>query len=177
MWKKEANCLADLYRNSEAFGASFRDEVKNLSVGYARAVTGDEWKHMARGGSSALAQAAFNKLFFAYMAYSPSTERERIFFTESIRKLNDLSELRRTRLSEARAGIHPVLRFVLLVGALATIIFTFFFGSENPKAQVLMTMLLAIVISLVLYTIMMFDYPFTGDVNISPETFNHIFSF
>ena len=170
----EANCLVDLYRDSDALGGAFREEVKRLSSGYADAVVGDEWKKMAKASSSVLAQVAFDRLFAVYASYSPATETEKIFFAESVRKLNELSELRRTRLSEARTGIHPVLWFVLLAGAITTIAFTFFFGSDNPKAQILMTTLLATLIALILYLIIMFDFPFTGDVSITSAAFQHV---
>jgi len=72
------------------------------------------------------------------------------------------------------AGIHPLLWFVLIGGALATISFTFLFGAENLKAQIIMVVLLSAVISLILFTIMSLDFPFTGAVSISPEPFKWI---
>jgi len=172
----EANCLADLYRNSDGFSADFRARIKDLSTGYANAIINDEWEMLAKGDSSPAAQKAFDSLSEAYTTYSPSTEREKIFFAESVRKLTELSDLRRMRIVDAGSGIHPTLWLVLLVGGVTTIVFTFFFGSENPRAQMLMTVLLAVMIALILYTILMFDFPFTGGIRISPRAFDNIIS-
>ena len=170
----EANCLADLYRNADGFPKAFQERVKALSTGYARTIVDDEWKVLARGKASPAAQQAFESLSAAYTAYTPSAEREKIFFAESVRRLSELSDLRRMRLAESRSGIHPVLWFVLLTCGIVTITFTFFFGSESPRAQVLMTTLLATLIALILYTILMFDFPFTGDVSIRPDAFRQL---
>ena len=167
----EANCLADLYRNADGFPGAFQERVKALSAGYAQMIIDDEWKVLAKGKASPAAQQAFEKLSAAYTAYEPAGEREKIFFAESVGKLSELSDLRRMRIAESRSGVHPVLWFVLLAGGVVTITFTFFFGSDNHAAQVLMTTLLATLIALILYTILMFDFPFTGDVSIAADAF------
>jgi len=58
---------------------------------------------------------------------------------------------------------------------MVTISFTFFFGAESLNTQMVMAVLLAIIISLILFTILMLDYPFTGDVRISPPDVYKIF--
>lgn len=89
-------------------------------------------------------------------------------------KMNDAGELRRQRIIDAGTGIHPVLWFVLLLGGLITVVFTFFFGSENLVAQRIMTTLLAVLIALILFTILVMDFPFTGDLSVQPTAFQQI---
>jgi len=173
----EANYLTDLVRDSGALSESFKDEVHNLTDEYAKSVINDEWKSMARGESSPRVQEAVKKLEALYDNYLPKTETERIFFAESVRKLNELCELRRSRLIDAKTGVHPILWFVLIVGAVSTIIFTYFFGSENLKAHVMMTAIISIVLALILFTILSFDFPFTGDVSISPRAFSEMLKY
>ena len=50
-----------------------------------------------------------------------------------------------------------------------TVGFTFFFGLENLRAQVLMSGMLALVIFLALFVAMSIDHPFTGPVSVEPE--------
>ena len=66
---------------------------------------------------------------------------------------------------------------ILLAGAVVTVVFTFFFGSDNHKAQILMTSLLTALIALIIYTILMLDFPFTGSVRIEPKTFMQVIGF
>lgn len=172
--ESEANCLLDIYLDAECFQKDFKENVRALIREYADVVVKDEWKLLAEGRVSPDAAAVVKKLWNNYSAYSPSTETERVFFAESIRKLNEMVEFRRMRVIESRTGVEPVLWFVLIAGAAVTISFTFFFGAESLKAQMLMSVLLAVLISLILLTIFLFDFPFTGDVSIKPVAFQRV---
>lgn len=167
----EANCLVDLAMDAEAFSPEFKKDIRALLYQYAEIVVNEEWPAMAKGGAGPHMRGITEKMWRAYSAYEPETEAQKAFFTESIKKLNDLGELRRSRLLDAQTGVHPILWFVLILGGLVTISFTFFFGAENLKAQLTMAILLAILISLILFTILAMDFPFTGEVSISPDPF------
>ncbi len=169
--QREANFLDDLYRDAECFPRDFKENVRTLTNDYAKVVMNEEWKTIAKGQASPRAGEILRKLWALYSSYSPKTETERIFFGESVRKLNNLCELRTMRLLDSRNGIHPLLWFVLITGGITTIAFTFFFGSENLRAQLTMSVLLAILISLILFTILLLDFPFTGDISISSSPF------
>lgn len=167
----EASYLADLYGDAEAFSPDFSQKVRNLLREYRQTVVDYEWKTMARGEMSLEAEKSIKKIWSLYTTYQPKTSAEHSFFEESIRKLNLLRELRRQRLMDSKSGLEPLLWFVLIVGGLSTVSFAFLFGAENKKAQIVMAILLSLTISLILFTIMEMDYPFTGDIAISPEAF------
>ena len=172
--QQEANCLADVYRNSEAFAPGFHQKAGDLLREYRQAVINHEWKTMASGEMSPDVEKIMRKIWALYIVYQPKTSTEQSFFDESVRKLNLLQELRQQRLMDSRTGIEPLLWFVLMAGGFSTICFTFFFGAENLRAQLAMVALLAITISLILFTIMSLDFPFTGSLSISPDPFKQI---
>lgn len=172
--EQEANCLADVYRDSEAFAPGFHQQVGDVLRAYRQAIIEDEWKTMAQGKMSLQAETLIRKLWALYVSYQPQTAAEQSFFDESVRKLNLLRELRRQRIMDSRTGVQPLLWFVLAAGGISTISFTFFFGAENFRAQLGMVTLLAITISLILFTMLSMDFPFTGSVSISPEPFQQI---
>jgi len=62
-----------------------------------------------------------------------------------------------------------ILWAVLILGGLITVAFTFFFGSDNMIAQHIMTIMVAVLIALVLFTIFVLDFPFTGDLRVPVE--------
>jgi hypothetical protein len=171
---REANYLAAVYRDSGALPAAFRGKVKIALQSYVSEVINDEWPLLAKGERSAKVQAAQDRLWDLLSGYEPRTENEKIFFSEMVKKFNEAGEYRRLRLLNAREGIHPILWFVLISGGLITIAFTFFFGTENFGPQLWMSGMLAALIALALLTIMMLDYPFSGDVSIRPDTFRVI---
>jgi ABC-type multidrug transport system fused ATPase/permease subunit len=169
--QQEENCVIDLWRDAAAFSPDFKKEVRGLFKEYAQVIVQEEWDMLARGDYSRKAGQVVNKIWSLYSNYQPRDMKEMAFFQESIKKLNEFGELRLMRLMDARKGVHPILWFVLITGGIVTIAFTFFFGAESLNTQMAMSVLLAMIISLILFTVLMLDYPFTGDVKISPETF------
>ena len=169
----EVNCLANLYINSEPFEQVFKQKVHDGVVTYTRAVI-DEWDMLEKGECNPKAQKAIEQLILLYSDYSPKSETEKVFFAESINKVNELLGLRRMRLMDSHTGIHFLLWFVLIIGGIITIVFTIFFGTESLNAKILMSMLLAVLIVLVLFTILEFSFPFTGSASVSCEPFQQL---
>ena len=69
-----------------------------------------------------------------------------------------------------------VLWLVLVAGGLITLGYPSFFGSSNVRAQALMTASLAALVALSLFVCLALDFPFTGQVAISPEPFERALS-
>ena len=172
--EKEANYYADLYRDSAALSADAQTKIRAALTAYISSSVDDEWPLLAKGGSSEKTNKLFLKVWDVYTGYSPKTEMQKVFFSESVQKLNDASELRRERILDARTGLHPVLWFILILSGALTVLFTFFFGTENRIEQLCMTCLLSSLIAMVLFTIMVFDYPFTGGVSVSSSVFKQL---
>ena len=167
----EANYMSDIYRDAEAFSPDFRQKVGDLLREYRKEVVEKEWNAMQRGQMSWEVEMTMRKIWDLYTTYQAKTTTEVAFFDESVKKLNLFRELRRQRLMDSRTGIPPLLWFVLLVGAVSTISFTFLFGTDSLKAQIVMGVLLSTMIALILFTIMSLDFPFTGTVSASSEPF------
>ncbi|HEX5508834.1 MAG TPA: hypothetical protein VFX37_10060 [Pseudolabrys sp.] len=165
----EAGAIVALYRLSEGVtaegGASIRKDINS----YVRAVIASDWPSMARGTLSAQANEALNKLYAAAFAAAPAGNRGASTLAELFHQLDQVTQSRRQR-GVLCGGIVPgVIWAALFLGACLTIGFTFFFGTRNLGAQVLMTGLLSFLIFMVLLVIISIDHPFTGDVSVQPE--------
>lgn len=172
----EANYIAALYRDSTPFPAEFRAELKSELTNYVNAIINEEWQMMAKGQRSASVQRIQGELWQLYGGFQPKNETQKIFFAESVKKLNQAAEMRRQRIVYADTGIHPILYFVLIVGSFITIAFTMLFGTENLVPHMVMVSLLAALIAITLFTVIAMDYPFTGDISITPDVFKNILS-
>jgi hypothetical protein len=172
----EANCIAALYRDSTPFPAEFRAELKSELTNYVKAIIHEEWQMMAKGKRIGSVQKTQVELWELYGGFQPNNEAQKIFFTESVKKLNQATEMRRQRIIYASTGIHPILYFVLIVGSFITIAFTMLFGTENIIPHLIMVSFLAAMIAITLFTVIAMDYPFTGDISITPDVFTHILS-
>jgi Protein of unknown function (DUF4239) len=171
--EKEANELADLFRNAQAFSEDFREELEPNLRSYVRLVVEKEWPAMAEGKSSAEAWDAYNRLWQTYYRFRPQNEYEQVWYAQSLARLNQLGDQRRLRLLSGQSGAIPAVMWGVLVGAgVITIAFSFLFGTKNAVAQALMTGGLAMTIALVLLSIMAMEHPFAGISHLEPEAFH-----
>jgi hypothetical protein len=166
--QKEANCLIELYRSTEAFLPEIKQEVRGLLEEYTKSVINDEWKTLTKSELNLRTTEIAKKLWQIFSSYSPKTETEQIFLQESIHKLYELREYRAERLDNSKTGIHPLLWLVLIVGEMATVASIAFF-TEDLRAKVTMAFLFAVLVGLIFFTIMLFDFPFTGEFTVSSE--------
>ena len=84
-----------------------------------------------------------------------------------------MTDNRNERLDSASGSVPGILWIVLIVGGLITLGFPAFFASTNVGAQVLMTASLAVLVAIALLLAIVFDYPFTGAVQVSSLPFEH----
>ncbi len=166
----EANKLGDILRNAEGYPDPFGREVQQQAHDYARAVVA-EWEEVGRGGEGIRAREAFDRLWLLYQRYDPRTARENALYAEGLDRLSELREQRRLRLLHVKQSVPGLLWFVLLVGGFVTVGSALFFGLRNLRAQVALTAMLAVIISLALLVVFAFDHPFITDIRVTPEAF------
>lgn len=174
---QEANIFAAIFRDSVGLPEPFKSQYLEANSKYLDAVITYEWPVMQYGQRSMEAQVLADKVWELTGTFEPKSEKEKIFFSEILRKMNEAGEMRRQRLMDARTGVHPALWFVLLLGGIITVAFTFFFGSENLYSQIIMTTLLAVLIVLILFTILVMDFPYSGDMSIPVAPFVQVLEF
>jgi hypothetical protein len=135
--EQEANDLADLYRDAETFPSDVRTQLKDQIREYVRLTVQKEWPAMAVGKSSPEVWDAYVQLWRTYYQFSPGTDQEKTWYSQSLTKLNDMGDQRRMRLLTSRMGSVPHMMWVALLGTGAiTIAFSFLFGTPNATAQI-----------------------------------------
>jgi hypothetical protein len=167
VWQDFDKAQNNTVMEANYFAEPFRSRFIDANATYIDALVKYEWPEMQRGERSAEAQVAANKVWELTTSFDPKTAKEEIFFSEMLGKMNSAVEMRRARIQDAGSGLHPSLWFVLLLGGIITVVFTLFFGSENLFAQLTMTTMLAVLIVLILFTILLMDFPYSGDLSIS----------
>jgi Na+/proline symporter len=166
---QEAGALTALYRLSGSLDPDAQAGVRDALARYLHTTIAEDWPAMARGTASPGATRALTAVYGAVLAHDPSGPRGGALLGEMLGQLDQVTQARRRRLGLA-AGIVPALIWlVLFTGAVVTIAFAFFFGTQNLRAQVLMSGMLALMISLSLFVVVSIDHPFTGPVRVLPE--------
>jgi hypothetical protein len=171
--RDEAKAVVDLYRITFALPVEGGAEIRKHLVSYTNNVREDEWSTMALGEPSDAVVRDLDRLSQAIFAVSPSNSQELALYQNALRLLAVMTDNRNERLDSSDGSMPWILWFVLIVGGVITLGYPAFFGSTNVVAQVLMTAALAALVALSLLLGLAFDYPFTGDVRISPAPFDH----
>ncbi len=178
VWEKFSDAQTSVAEEAGATGALFHyaegEEPEALAVrtalaNYLRTAIEDEWPAMARETESPSTERALNSLYAAALALNRSGARTTADMSEVFRQLDNVTAARRVRLHLATGLVPNVIWIVLFTGALLTVGFTLFFGSENLVAQVSMTGVLSVLVTMGLVVIISIDHPFTGPVYIHPE--------
>jgi hypothetical protein len=171
---QEARYLRDLYFITKAFPQPTQGELQQHLRIYRDSVVNDEWKSLARGEANPETIQLLHQIGDAYLRFHPSNDQEKDFYNTSIGCLTTMNSLRASRIDDSSSGLPPILLFVLLVGAAATIGLSYLFEAQNYWLQVTLTIVLTGVICMTLWIIIDLDFPFTGGARISPESFQRI---
>ncbi len=91
--------------------------------------------------------------------------------SEGLSQLDELDEARALRLIEVREGLPPIMWVVLVVGGVLMVTFTYLFGMEAARLHMLAVAALTVIVTLILYTVAVLEYPFNADVRVQPDAF------
>jgi len=171
---EEARCLQSLYLDSEAFPESFQENARKLMREYRDALVTRDWKSIERGEADPKTTELLHKLTGAYAHFKVTDASEAAYFHESVRNINMLQTLRASRIEDSGTGLIPFIWGVLNAVGVATISFSYLFGTKKLRSHAIMTVLLTVVVALALYTIVNLDFPFTGLVAIGPDAFSRL---
>ena len=165
---EEAGATAALFRYAEGKEPE-AIAVRAALVNYLKTAIDEEWPAMSLESEAHGVTHALNQLYSAALALNRSGTRNTADMTEVFRQIDNVTAARRIRLHLSTGLVPDVIWIALFMGALLTVGFTLFFGSENLLAQVSMTGVLSLLVTLGLVVIISVDHPFTGPVYIHPD--------
>lgn len=169
--EQEANSLADVFLLSESFPKEKCRKVQIVCNDYVKEILTEEWPAMAEGKISKTARKAIVELMKEVMSFEPVTENQKAIYPLAVQEACQVWDYRRARTNMAQHGIPVVEWVVLIIGAIVTIVFTYFFGLSDARAQMAMTAMVSLLISLNMYLVILFGAPFSGDLQVSPDAF------
>ena len=170
----EANEVAEIFWLAHALPQPEGRHIQALARSYAQVVVNEEWPLMKQGEASQNAWVILDGIRGSIQELDPNTDTEHVLYDQGLQRVHDLADARRERLLYAEEGLPLILWVVLVVGAVIAVGFTYLFGLENTTTHVLMVAALALIISLVLFTVAALDYPFKGDIRVGPDAFEHV---
>ena len=176
---KEAGAAATVFRLTRGIDPEHGAAIRKATTDYLTSAIANDWPGMASGKHSPATTEALNEIYHAvFKFHSFGTDeglvlaqllRRELALAELLRQVDRISEARRERLVLAAGVVPPLIYMVLFGGAFLTVGFTFFFGTENLRAQALMTGALSVLIFAGLLTVVAYAHAFAGTVKVGPE--------
>ncbi|MBX9686986.1 MAG: DUF4239 domain-containing protein [Candidatus Obscuribacterales bacterium] len=169
--EQEASALASVFRLADGLSDEGKNKLQRLCLNYAEEVIHVEWPLLAKKETSMQTWETYRKLWRGCTEYDPETPRQVAAHSALLPCMATLGECRRLRVDALHNGLHPVLWCSLIIGGVATILFTYFFNVENIRIQAVMVSIVSLVICLNIFLLFSYDDPFSGEVMINPTAF------
>jgi Na+/melibiose symporter-like transporter len=141
---------------------------------YLKAAIDRDWPAMAQETRSREAKQALDGLYAAMLRLAADGSRQPPVLLEMFKQLDAVTQARRARLHLAAGAVPEIIWLVLTCGAALTVGFTFFFGTKNLPAQVMMTGILSLLVFMALLVIVSIDHPFTGPSSVGSEPLQNV---
>jgi hypothetical protein len=168
--------MTDLYRDAVYFDKESLPIIRSNLKKYAEYVIQKEWNNPGDLSRRMQADAILQELWKSYEGIDLSNEKASIWYQYTISKLDDLMNARLEREFYSWQNLSSMMWTILILGAIITICFMFFFSLENMRLQMLMTALLTIYITFMLYLVFSLDHVFEGTPHLTPRAFEESLS-
>lgn len=170
----EASYLAELYRDAGVFSDKDKRLIQDALKKYAEKVVYDEWPLMATGVANHNKIDSLKDIWAAYYNVDTTTNKQEIWYSVSINKLNELLNKRLSRLLGSKESLGAEMWTFLILGGLTVVTFIWFFTIESLTSHLLMASLLAATTAFLLFLIYSLDTAFSGQVSITPEAMENV---
>lgn len=167
----ESNALADVILLANQLPSEQRTRVQTRAMAYIDRVLEEEWPMLDHGQFAPSARRAAFDLIDAVSGFEPQTGKEQEIYAAEVEVLCEFWNARRTRVNTAAHGVPTLEWVVLLLGGIITVSFTYFFKLEHLQIQIIMTAMVAMIIAVCLFLVLMFGYPYSGELKVDPSNF------
>jgi len=170
----EASSLSTMYRSADGYPEPLRSNLRGQLRDYTHYVIEKDWPAHRKaeilvGGEHRL-QAIRQTLF----SFEPTAKTQEALHGEMLRYFNSLNVSREQRLSAVAASIPNVLWYVVLIGAMITIVFIWMLHMDFVP-QILLGGLTAFFLGIMTFLIYAMDHPLQGGVSVGPEPFQSVY--
>jgi hypothetical protein len=169
----EAVTVENLYNNAVAFGDQARPLQRDL-LAYGSRVINQEWSVMRdHQHGDQPTDVLLDRVWTDLQGIRTTGPDQDAFYSQSITAINKLEEERNARLDDASRSLPFALWSVLIMGAIITVGFTYFFGVSHLAAHAMMVAALSAIIGIALFLAVSLDLPYSGDLGIKPTALQH----
>jgi hypothetical protein len=171
---QEAASMSGLYRVFSGYPKPTRDELRQLLREYARSVISEDWPAQRRGETTRGGTELVTKIQTVLYAFEPQTPGQELLHGQALSSFNDLRDFRRLRLYAVTSGIPELLWYVVLIGAITSMVLFWMLEMKFLPHLLLGGISNFFLATLIAFVVAM-DNPFLGEVSISSSPFEQIY--
>jgi hypothetical protein len=147
---------------------------KQSLIAYTDDIVDDEFPRMRQGETIEQQSDHLTDVWQRYLQVEPVSQREIAFYQESITRLDELGNARKTRISGSQSEIPGELWVLLLGGGMVMLLFAYMFPSPDVVVHGVLIALAGSLLAFVLYLTFAMEHPFVGSIAVSPEAYQHV---
>jgi hypothetical protein len=169
--ENESDFVGGIYFDTQGLPQAKGKEIRDAVARYVSIVIEVEWPIQRAGKQPDQGWKPLRELGTAIATIRPQNLGEAVIEAELLRTWNELYLARSSRLSAVEGHIPGVIWWIILLGAAITTGYTYYFGFENFGMHMAMTATVAATLALVVVLIIALDWPFRGEVSVTPDPF------
>ncbi|MCX4094398.1 DUF4239 domain-containing protein [Nocardia sp. alder85J] len=165
----EAAAVGTLYREVSAYPEPQRDVLRQDLVDYTDNLLDVAFPALRDGQDPPGGTALVTRFQDHLLAFQPQTRAQEIVHQAAIAQFAQFDEQRRHRINASAGGLPNVLWYVIVLGAVVNVILVCLFSLSGRGAHLLLGGLFAFFLGTMIFLIAAMDYPFRGDLSVSPD--------
>jgi hypothetical protein len=167
----ESNALLQIAWYGHSLPQPQHSEITALAKEYTEVVIDTEWPELASQRSSPEAWTLSAKLRILVQEQQPTTPAAVVRYQQALDATAQLDDARRKRIEQAGEGIPSLLWAALILGAIITVGFAYFFGMKSTAAHAIVMFSVTLIFAALLLVAYELNYPFVGIVKTNPDAF------
>ncbi len=167
----ESDYAGGIYLDTQGLPQAKGQPIRDAVARYVSVVINEEWPIQREGKTPDQGWKPLRELNTAIATIQPQNLGEAVIQAELLKAWNELYQTRSSRLSAVQGHVPGVVWWIVFYGAAITTGFTYFFGYQNFAMHVAMTGTLAATLALVVVLIVALDWPFRGEISVTPDPF------
>ena len=171
----EAAALATLYRNVSEYPEPVRSVLQGELRSYTHQVINESWPLQRQGRIPLEGIKAMDLLQSTLLRFEPRSEAEKVLAREALESFNRMMDARRMRLGSVDRQLPGVLWLVVVLGALISLVSSFYFRVHDAGLHRAQVGLLAGFIGLVIFIILALDRPYRGDLGLRATPYELVY--
>jgi hypothetical protein len=174
---REANAVANVYRDSQWLRNPARNDIKLLLEGYIEKVIEVEWPLMREGRDSDVeGDYVIEKISNILKAYPATSASDTLIVQDVLAELKTLYNARHERISMSESQLSPQLWEVILIGTILIIGINYAFR-VNFYLHLFAISAFGIMAAAMLFLMVTLDRPFQGEFIVEPHALQAVLRF